>query len=109
MISVVFEERLLPFYERFGFYTGMLCGQMETRSRFFGCYKMAANCWKHRACHSEPKAKNLGSFAALETVLKLKNNLEILKSGMRYYEIKLFAVKNGASGSYLPRNTPQSG
>ena len=29
MISVVYEERLKPFYERFGFYT-MLCGQMET-------------------------------------------------------------------------------
>ena len=29
MISVVYEERLKPFYERFGFYP-MLCGQMET-------------------------------------------------------------------------------
>ena len=29
MISVVYEERLKPFYERFGFYN-MLCGQMET-------------------------------------------------------------------------------
>ncbi len=29
MISVVYEESLKPFYERFGFYT-MLCGQMET-------------------------------------------------------------------------------
>ncbi|MBQ8623094.1 MAG: GNAT family N-acetyltransferase [Oscillospiraceae bacterium] len=31
MISVVFEERLKPFYEKFGFYN-MLCGQMETYS-----------------------------------------------------------------------------
>ena len=30
MISVVFEKDLKPFYERFGFYTDMLCGQMET-------------------------------------------------------------------------------
>lgn len=29
MISVVYEERLKPFYERFGF-SSMLCGQMET-------------------------------------------------------------------------------
>ncbi len=29
MISVVYEESLKPFYERFGFYN-MLCGQMET-------------------------------------------------------------------------------
>ena len=29
MISVVFEESLKPFYDRFGFYH-MLCGQMET-------------------------------------------------------------------------------
>lgn len=29
MISVVFEEKLKPFYEKFGFFT-MLCGQMET-------------------------------------------------------------------------------
>lgn len=29
MISVVFEESLKPFYEKFGFYN-MLCGQMET-------------------------------------------------------------------------------
>ncbi len=29
MISVVYEESLQPFYERFGFYP-MLCGQMET-------------------------------------------------------------------------------
>ena len=29
MISVIFEEKLKPFYERFGFFT-MLCGQMET-------------------------------------------------------------------------------
>lgn len=29
MISVVFDESLKPFYERFGFYT-MLSGQMET-------------------------------------------------------------------------------
>ena len=29
MISVVYEECLNPFYERFGFYN-MLCGQMET-------------------------------------------------------------------------------
>ena len=29
MISVVYEERLKPFYEQFGFYN-MLCGQMET-------------------------------------------------------------------------------
>lgn len=29
MISVVYEESLKPFYERFGFYS-MLCGQMET-------------------------------------------------------------------------------
>jgi len=29
MISVVFEERLLPFYKRFGFNL-MLCGQMQT-------------------------------------------------------------------------------
>ena len=29
MISVVYEEALRPFYERFGFYN-MLCGQMET-------------------------------------------------------------------------------
>lgn len=28
MISVVYEERLKPFYEKFGFYQ-MLCGQME--------------------------------------------------------------------------------
>ncbi|MBQ4363125.1 MAG: GNAT family N-acetyltransferase [Oscillospiraceae bacterium] len=30
MISVVFEKALEPFYKRFGFYTDMLCGQMET-------------------------------------------------------------------------------
>ncbi|MBR6665772.1 MAG: GNAT family N-acetyltransferase [Lachnospiraceae bacterium] len=29
IISVVFEESLKPFYDRFGFYH-MLCGQMET-------------------------------------------------------------------------------
>ena len=29
MISVVFEEKLLPFYKRFGFFN-MLCGQMQT-------------------------------------------------------------------------------
>lgn len=29
MISVVFDEKLLPFYKRFGFYL-MLCGQMQT-------------------------------------------------------------------------------
>ena len=29
MISVVYEENLKPFYERFGF-SNMLCGQMET-------------------------------------------------------------------------------
>lgn len=29
MISVVYEEGLKPFYERFGFYN-MLCGQLET-------------------------------------------------------------------------------
>ncbi len=29
MISVVFEESLKPFYEKFGFYN-MLCGQMQT-------------------------------------------------------------------------------
>lgn len=29
MISVVFEEKLQPFYKRFGFYP-MLCGQMQT-------------------------------------------------------------------------------
>jgi len=29
MISVVFEEKLLPFYKRFGFMS-MLCGQMQT-------------------------------------------------------------------------------
>ena len=29
MISVVFEEKLKPFYEKFGF-INMLCGQMET-------------------------------------------------------------------------------
>jgi ribosomal protein S18 acetylase RimI-like enzyme len=29
MISVVFEEKLLPFYKRFGFFK-MLCGQMQT-------------------------------------------------------------------------------
>ena len=29
MISVVFEEKLKPFYEKFGFFN-MLCGQMET-------------------------------------------------------------------------------
>lgn len=29
MISVIYEESLKPFYERFGFYN-MLCGQMET-------------------------------------------------------------------------------
>lgn len=29
MISVVYEECLKPFYERFGFYN-MLCGQIET-------------------------------------------------------------------------------
>ena len=29
MISVVYEESLKPFYEKFGFYE-MLCGQMET-------------------------------------------------------------------------------
>lgn len=31
IISVVFEESLKPFYDRFGFYH-MLCGQMETYS-----------------------------------------------------------------------------
>ena len=31
MISVVFEESLKPFYNKFGFYD-MLCGQMETFS-----------------------------------------------------------------------------
>ena len=31
MISVVFEESLKPFYDKFGFYN-MLCGQMETFS-----------------------------------------------------------------------------
>lgn len=31
MISVVFEESLKAFYEKFGFYD-MLCGQMETYS-----------------------------------------------------------------------------
>lgn len=31
MISVVYEESLKPFYEKFGFYQ-MLCGQMETFS-----------------------------------------------------------------------------
>ena len=29
MISVIFEEKLLPFYERFGFYP-MLAGQLQT-------------------------------------------------------------------------------
>ena len=29
MISVIYEEGLAPFYERFGFYH-MMCGQMET-------------------------------------------------------------------------------
>ena len=29
IISVIFEERLKPFYDRYGFNT-MLCGQMET-------------------------------------------------------------------------------
>ena len=29
MISVVFEEKLLPFYQRFGFFK-MLCGQLQT-------------------------------------------------------------------------------
>ena len=29
MISVVFDESLKPFYNKFGFYT-MFCGQMET-------------------------------------------------------------------------------
>ena len=29
MISVVFEEKLKPFYEKFGFFN-MLCGQLET-------------------------------------------------------------------------------
>ena len=29
MISVIFEEKLKPFYEKFGFFS-MLCGQMET-------------------------------------------------------------------------------
>lgn len=29
MISVVYDESLKPFYQRFGFYN-MLCGQMET-------------------------------------------------------------------------------
>jgi len=29
MISVVFEEKLLPFYKQFGFFN-MLCGQMQT-------------------------------------------------------------------------------
>lgn len=29
MISVVYEEKLLPFYKRFGFFQ-MLCGQMQT-------------------------------------------------------------------------------
>ena len=32
IISVVFEESLKPFYDRFGF-SSMLCGQMETYSR----------------------------------------------------------------------------
>lgn len=31
MISVIFEERLKPFYAKFGFYN-LLCGQMETGS-----------------------------------------------------------------------------
>lgn len=31
MISIVYEESLKPFYEKFGFYQ-MLCGQMETFS-----------------------------------------------------------------------------
>ena len=31
IISVVFEESLKPFYDRFGF-CNMLCGQMETYS-----------------------------------------------------------------------------
>ena len=30
MISVMFEERLRPFYEKFGFRADLLCGQMET-------------------------------------------------------------------------------
>ena len=30
MICVVFEERLRPFYEKFGFRAELLCGQMET-------------------------------------------------------------------------------
>ena len=29
MISVLFDEKLLPFYKRFGFFS-MLCGQMQT-------------------------------------------------------------------------------
>ena len=29
MISVVYEEKLLPFYKRFGFFN-MLCGQLQT-------------------------------------------------------------------------------
>lgn len=29
MVSVIFEEELRPFYEKFGFYT-MLSGQLET-------------------------------------------------------------------------------
>ena len=33
MISVVFEENLKPFYEKFGFFN-MLCGQMETYDCF---------------------------------------------------------------------------
>ena len=34
MISIVYEESLKPFYEKFGFYQ-MLCGQMETFSSQF--------------------------------------------------------------------------
>ena len=35
MISVVFEEKLLPFYKRFGFFN-MLCGQMQTYEMDWG-------------------------------------------------------------------------
>ena len=35
IISVVFEESLKPFYDRFGF-SSMLCGQMETFRSSFG-------------------------------------------------------------------------
>ncbi len=42
MISVVYEERLKPFYERFGFYN-MLCGQMETYEVKYAENQMAGN------------------------------------------------------------------